>query len=243
MNQQAIVARDDTHVALADAHSIMDVISRAASDPNTDVEKLERLLGMYERIKAREAKSVYTAALTAAQQEIPSIAQRGAITIGNARQKYALWEDINDTIKPILARHGFALSFRTGAEDGKIVVTGILSHKDGHSEETSIYLPTDTSGSKNAVQAVGSSTSYGKRYTTQALLNLTSRGEDDDGLSAGAGEKITGTQADKIIAALKEANADVPRFCKYMGVSHVEDILVKNFSRALDAIKAKGARK
>ncbi len=173
----------------AEANSLMDVIQRAAVDPKTDVDKLERLLAMYERIKAREAKSAYTEALTAAQQEIPVIAERGGIknNAGAVQSTYALWEDINDVIKPILARHGFALSFRTGNTDGKILVTGILSHKDGHSEETTITLPADTSGSKNAVQAVGSSTSYGKRYTAQALLNMTSRGEDDDGRKAAKG--------------------------------------------------------
>jgi hypothetical protein len=47
-----------------------------------------------------------------------------------------------------------------------------------------MILPHDSTGSKNAVQAVGSSTSYGKRYTACALLNITSRGEDDDGETA-----------------------------------------------------------
>jgi hypothetical protein len=41
-------------------------------------------------------------------------------------------------------------------------------------------LPVDLSGKKNPVQAVGSSVSYGKRYAIEALLNLTSRGQDDD---------------------------------------------------------------
>jgi hypothetical protein len=44
----------------------------------------------------------------------------------------------------------------------------VLSHELGHSEETTMTLPLDTSGSKNNVQAVGSSTSYGKRYTATA---------------------------------------------------------------------------
>jgi hypothetical protein len=46
-------------------------------------------------------------------------------------------------------------------------------------------LPLDTSGSKNNVQAVGSSTSYGKRYTATLLLNIRTKGEDDDGHAGG----------------------------------------------------------
>ena len=51
----AVTMREETNVVPADAGTLMSVISRAASDPNTDVDKLERLLGMYERITAENA--------------------------------------------------------------------------------------------------------------------------------------------------------------------------------------------
>src|SRR3546814_10944018 len=86
--------------------------------------------------------------------------------------KYALWEDIIEAIRDLLSEHGFALSFRTGRENDQITVTGILSHRDGHSEETTIFLPLDTTGAKNAVQGVGSSPRYGKRYAAPHLLHL-----------------------------------------------------------------------
>jgi len=228
----------------ADAASIMDVISRAASDPNTDVDKLERLLGLYERITDRQAKASYTQALTAVQGEMPDIKKRGQIKNKSlqVQSTYALWEDINDAIQPILARHGFALSFRTGFENGKTLVTGILSHKDGHSEETTIYLPADTSGSKNDVQAVGSSTSYGKRYTAGALLNMTFRGEDDDGNKAGIGDKITDKQAGEIRNLLAQHGKDIEKFCNYMHIEAVPDLLARDYDRAVAAI-TKGARK
>jgi len=173
--------------------TMMEVISRAAADPNTDVDKLERLLMMAERIQAQEAKGAFTAALAELQPRLPVIDERGGIknNAGVVQSTYAKWDDINDAIRPLLAEAGFALSFRTGvAQDGKITVTGVLSHRAGHQEETTITLPHDSSGSKNAVQAVGSSTSYGKRYTTISLLNITSRAaqdRDDDGQAGGMG--------------------------------------------------------
>lgn len=165
--------------------SLMEVIARAAADPNADAEKMERLLGLYERITAQQAKAAYTAALAQLQPRLPVIAERGKTD----KTKYATWEDINDAIRPHLHDCGFALSFRVGRADGQVTVTGILSHQEGHSEETTLELPVDTSGSKNAVQAVGSSVSYGKRYTAIALLNITSRDPkdaDDDGQAAGS---------------------------------------------------------
>lgn len=178
--------RGTGEVVQADAGSLMAVISRAASDPNTDVDKLERLMGLYERITAQQAKGAFNAALARVQPQLPVIEEHGATD----KAKYATWEDINDGIRPVLHEHGFALSFRVRRVENAISVTGILSHEDGHSEETTLELPSDTSGSKNAVQAVGSSLSYGKRYTAMALLNITSRApqdRDDDGKAAGRG--------------------------------------------------------
>lgn len=240
---RAVARVHDAPLVQADADSIMAVIARAANDPNTDVTKLERLLSMYERITASRAKADYFDGLAAMQIEMPAIVERGKIQIGTGKaQMYALWEDINDAIKPVLQRHGFALSFRTGIEDSKITVTGVLSHRGGHSEQTTIHLPSDTSGSKNAVQAVGSSTSYGKRYTAQALLNLTSRGEDDDGV-AGGGGKISEKQAEEILALIESTNSDIEKLCKYYKVPAVVDIAAKDYDRVISALKTKGARK
>ncbi len=168
--------------------SLMDVIAQAARDPSVDIDKMERLIAMQERVQGRDAQTQYYAALAEMQPNLPIIDERGGIKdrSGNIQSTYALWEDVNEAIRPTLSEHGFSLSFRVSRADGEIIVTGILAHRSGHREETTLSLPTDTSGSKNAVQAVGSSTSYGKRYTAFALLNITTTGEDDDGNKAGA---------------------------------------------------------
>ena len=64
-------------------------------------------------------------------------------------------------------------------------MTGVLRHAAGHKEAAELELPADSGGDKNSVQAVGSTMSYGQRYVARMLLNLTSRGEDDDGAAAG----------------------------------------------------------
>lgn len=218
--------------------AIIQVIERAAVNPDVDIDKMERLLQMQERILDREAKSEYTRALAKMQPELPVIEERGEIKIGQgAAQKYARWEDINQAIIPILSQRGFALSFRCGTTENQITVTGILSHEGGHSEETTLALPLDNSGSKNSVQAVGSSTSYGKRYTAILLLNLTSGGEDDDGAGMGF---IDAEQKEKIIALMKEVGADTAAFLKHMGFDSVDAIPKSQFQKAINALEAKG---
>lgn len=161
--------------------NMLALIERAARDPAVDIDKMERIMLMHERSLARQEKASFDASMSQLQPELPVVGERGNAA---GRYTYALWEDINAAIKPVLMKYGFALTFRTDFANG-ITVTGVLAHKDGHREETSITLPADKSGNKNDVQAVASSVSYGKRYTAGALLNLTTHGEDDDAYAAG----------------------------------------------------------
>lgn len=169
--------------------AVLTVIERAASNKDVDVAKLEKLLDMQERIMAKNAEMAFNAAMAQMQAELPKISERGEIIVnGQLRSRYAKFEDINEAVKPVLQKHGFAVSFKTDTTGNVVKVTGILTHREGHREQTDMVLPVDVSGSKNPVQAVGSSVSYGKRYVMEALLNLTSGGQDDDG--KGAGQKV-----------------------------------------------------
>lgn len=192
MSTQVIERQESAVIAVTESATILQVIQRAAADPQCDIEKMERLMAMHERMQSRNAETEFNAAMARMQIELPSIAERGK---GHGAIRYATLEDINDVVKPIMKEHGFAISFRVDHEPQQIRVTGVLMHQAGHREQTTMALPIDTSGSKNAVQAVGSSVSYGKRYVMSALLNITTRGEDDDGYAAAPADTVTDAQA------------------------------------------------
>lgn len=245
---------------ISEASAILAVIERAARDQSVDLDKMERLMQMHERIRDRGAKEAFDAALAIMQPQLPQVDRNGRIVVLSKADRdagrldakpqqstpYALWEDINTAIGPHLAAHGFALSFRTGSSpDGKITVTGVLSHKDGHREETTITLQHDSTGSKNSVQAVGSSISYGKRYTAGLLLNITSRAPgdaDDDGKAAGEGDKITQEQVEALQRSIMDAGADLPAFLKYFTIDGLAEMAAKDFDRASKMIAAKKGR-
>jgi hypothetical protein len=174
-------------VVAADAAAVLQLVERAAGD-GSSFERLDRLACLYERLVVREAEAAFNAALVKLQPKLPVLDERGQIEgpDGEVRATYATWEDTVDVVRPLLARHGFSLTFRPGrSERGEPTVTGVLRHQGGHKEEATLELPVDASGDKNAVQAVGSTMSYGLRYVARMLLNLVSRGEDDDGCAAG----------------------------------------------------------
>lgn len=233
MTELQKVGRNEISVVSENA-AMVSMFERMASDPNVDVDKLERLMQMRERAIERQAKEQFDAAMSELQPDLPSIGERGNAA---GRYTYALWEDINTAIKPILMRHGFALTFRTDFANG-ITVTGVLSHRGGHREETSITLPSDKSGNKNDVQAVASSVSYGKRYTAGALLNLTSHGEDDDAYRA-LQETVTDEQLAKLNEWMESTESDPAAFCRAFKVDSVSNLPAKDYQRAIAMFQAK----
>lgn len=239
---QLIVHEPAPLPAVSESAALLQVIYRAATDPACDVDKMVRLLKMHEEIQARQAKVAYNAAFAEMQPKLPIITERGEIRIRDVVQsKYAKFEDIIEVITPIISAHGFGLSFRLGRDGDRQTVTGILSHRDGHDGETTLGLPLDMSGSKNNVQGVGSTVSYAKRYVTEALLNIVSRGQDNDGQSSGDA-MISDAQKAELVAMLQETNADVPKFLKYMAVASLDEIKAANFHRAKSALEAKRAK-
>src|SRR5690606_33977141 len=96
---------DSLPAETGESATILSVISRAASDPNVDIDKMERLLQMHERMQDRQAEAQFAADLAEMQDQLPSIGERGNAA---GRYTYALWEDITAAIKPILKRFGFA---------------------------------------------------------------------------------------------------------------------------------------
>lgn len=229
--------------AASEAAALISLIERLATDPNVDVERVERMYAMYERAAARNARAAYDEALAQMQHELPTIAKKGAIKHGDKLiAKYALWEDIVPAVMPVLGQHGFSLTFRITGDDRTMTITGILAHREGHREETTITLPHDTGPGRNAVQARGSSTSYGKRYVAGALLNLVSAEErDDDGNAAQAPATVTPEQIAKIEAELKKTGGNVDKFCAHYKVETIADLPAAKYAGALAAIARSAA--
>jgi hypothetical protein len=144
-----------------------------------DVTVLEKLMGLHERWEANQARKAFDAAIAAAKGEIGPIVRNAT---GHNEKRYADFAAIARTVDPVLTKYGLTYRFRTEQTD-RINVTCILSHKDGHSETTTLAGPPDGSGSKNAIQAIGSTLTYLQRYSLVQMLGLASS-NDDDGRAA-----------------------------------------------------------
>lgn len=226
--------------------TIMEVISRAAADPNIDLVKLDRLLDMHERITARDAERDYNDAMSAAQTEMDPV--RNDAHNPQTKSRYASYGALDRAIRPVYTRHGFSLSFYTGdgAPADHIRVVCKVAHKAGHCERPYIDMPADGKGAKGGdvmtkTHAAGSAVSYGQRYLLKMIFNIATG--DDDGNKAGAGPTVTEDQASDLQAKMEEVGADRDRFLKFFGVERIAAIPAKRFNEAMRMLNAKGARK
>jgi hypothetical protein len=221
--------------------NILAVIARAAADPSVDVNKMQSLLEMQRTIMKDMAEREFNAAMSRLQTKLPQVQKRGAVMVSGAvRSRYALLEDVDRAIRTPMAEEGFALNFGLSPGQGAITVVVELRHSAGHMKSESLSIPIDSSGSKNPVQAIGSTIAYARRYLTCLILNIVITDEDSDGQTA---EPITSDQLNKILDLIEASGAKESALLKWLGVDRLEHIRQQDFPRVIAGLEQKLAGK
>jgi hypothetical protein len=168
------------------------MIQRAATDPSFDMEKFQMLLTEYRNERETKARRLFNAAMAATQAEIgPVLRDRKNTHLGN---RYATLDAMLDVILPVASAHGLNVRFGSAAsgQPGWQCVSCIISLGD-HTEtltlEAPVVVPPVSAGGRTQmtpIQAVGSTTTYLKRYLiSNAFALRTSEAgtatDDDDG--------------------------------------------------------------
>jgi hypothetical protein len=214
--------------------AVLGMIERVARDPSVDISKMTQLMAWRKEMIADQRRAAFDEAIAAAKAEIQPIERTGK---GHNDKKYATLAAIAKAVDPILSQHGLSYRFRT-AQGDRISVTCILSHKDGHFEETTLMGPPDASGGKNAIQAIGSTLSYLQRYSLVQMLGLAAA-DDDDGRAAGVSSTISALQLRELETLAAEVKADIPKFMKFFRIEEMAAMPAKDFDRAKQMLDAK----
>jgi len=228
--------------------TVLALIERVALEPHADVEKLDRMMTMYERLKAKEAELAFNGAKGRILKKLAGIKivkNRPVLSdIDNGKQrgaveafKYAPLEEIDKHLRPLLAEEQMDLSYSDEPCEGGILVRGRLKHLlSGHYEDSFMPAPLDTTGGKSNVQAVGSTNSFLRRYVACNIFNIVVVGDDDDGIGGTLDEAQTKT----IVEMIKKAKVG-PKFLKYMKAESVDE--AGSLEAAVATIAARDYRK
>lgn len=215
----------------------MEMLGRAVQMGATP-ETLEKLLALQERWERNQARRAYDKAIAAAKTELKPIKKNKTVKFKDSKgYKYEDLAEIERTVVPVLSKFGLSYRFRTSAgKPGEpIVVTCIISHQDGYSEENSLPGPADTSSAKNALQAIGSAVTYLQRYTLKAALGLAAS-EDDDGVAA---KTIDAEQVEKLQHLIVETGSNIQRFLTLFSIEKLENLPTNQFEVAQNLLLAR----
>lgn len=99
------------------------------------------------------------------------------------RGKYAPLDAVLDTVRPILNKHGLALTQATFVADGTLFVRSGVVHVSTGEHHDAEY---PAGGFALQHQQLGAGVTYARRYSLLSLLGVFPENEDDDGEKAGA---------------------------------------------------------
>jgi len=174
-----------------------DLISQAI-DKGLDVEQLGKLMDLQEHYEANLARKAYADAMNRFQAKKPKLVKSSNVNYttpkgGTTNYNFIPLPQIQKAIDKEASKVGLSYSWKQELLENNIKITCVVTHIDGHSEETWLSAPADNSGGKNTIQGIGSAVSYLKRYTLTNAFGLSSE-EDDDGI----GSELTKTEIQEL---------------------------------------------
>lgn len=215
------------------------------------IETITQLVALAERMQANQARMAFVEAMAQFKRNPPKILKDKHVSFqtskGVTEYDHARIGTVCAAIVKGLSEVGIShrWDLKQG-EGGRVTVTCILTHVNGHSESTPLSSSPDDSGGKNNIQAIASATTYLQRYTLLAATGLaTNDMPDDDGRGTSAPEPLTEDHLATLEALMDEVQADEHAFLTYMtGLSKVTcnelaDIPDKCYPEAVAALQAK----
>jgi len=212
----------------------------------------KELFELCERAADRNARQEFIEAKSAFQAECPLIPKTNVADIESRRggrftYKYEKLADIVVTIRPLLDKHGFTVTWDGGVQGTQYTSTCKLSHVGGHAESATFTVPTTSSAGMSEQQKVSSAAAFADRHSLRRVLGLVTVDEDNDSPAAGDFETIAGKESIDLLDALYEMtdgsdDACVKireAFCRRYGIATVNELPKSKLADAWASIEKK----
>lgn len=232
----------------APAETFAAVLMQMLTNPDIPADKMEVVMKMRREVLGDQAREAFMEHFAALSAELPQVERDGTVELvkdGRVLGKYAFTtiENMDTILRPLLAKHGFAISFGSIDNKDSVTITGTLSGW-GWERSSTYTLPPDAGPGRNALQARGSSRRYAKRYIVDDLVNIVRKGKDDD--ARGAMEAlIDATQIKELTDLLKSTQTIEAAFLTTMvsGAETLHDIRQRDYPRLIMALREKKAKR
>ncbi len=218
-----------------------------AMQKGADIAQIEKFMDLQMKWEADQARKAFVADMAEFKKNPPKIVKdkqvgftgKGGEFVGYT---HATLGNVTGAIVEGLARHGFSHRWDTEQQNGQIIVTCILTHKQGHSERTTLSGVKDDSGKKNGIQQMASTITYLQRYTLLSATGVATIDQvDDDGAGAEPerGAKpvepmtINGQRFDNALAAIKAGSYDPAKMRKNFVLSTDQETALADLEKEM----------
>jgi len=160
---------------------VENLISKAITE-KLPVETMEKFLAMRREVIAEQSKKAFDFAMSKFQGECPVIEKTKKVMdkTGGVRYSYASLDSIVGQVKNFLSSNQLSYSIKVENTEKTLIVKCIITHIDGHSEESSFEVPIGTEAYMSDVQKYGARLTFAKRYAfCNALGIMTGDGDND----------------------------------------------------------------
>ncbi len=229
-------AKPEPSVALM----LQKVIDKGITKDN--VTALESLVGLYDRMQAKNAEREFSAALVELQGETISVQATKSVDVrdGVPRYKFAPYEEIMSVVQPMLTRHGFSVTFDTKIEGDRLNSICTLTHKSGHSRSNQFAVRYSKPPGSSDPQGDMSTKNYAKRGAFCDCLNIWISHDDDARM---IGQPIGPELGEQLECRVRDCGADAEAFLKYSGAKHYSEISDERWPMLDELLKRKEAAK
>jgi ERF superfamily len=168
---------------------------RIAIERGSGAEQFAMLVDAITKAKREDARLQFEAALGRFKEHLPSVFKNKKVSFptkdgGKTEYHHAELEVAAEICADELRKEGLIHTWRPSeGANGRTVMSCVFRHSEsGHVEDmATLGGPPETSGSKNGLQAIGSTVTYLQRYTLLAACGIAPKGMDDDGRGGGEG--------------------------------------------------------
>lgn len=150
--------------------------------------------------------------------------------------KYADLGAVWEAVREALQTNGFIVIQTMNFDVADVWLETVIQHAPTNEKITSRYPLRPT---KNDPQGYGSAITYARRYCISAMLGVIPDDDDGNAASRGGNGFITETQAETIFDLIKRTKSDTTKFCAYMKIQSIPDMLAKDYGRAIEVLNAK----
>ncbi len=208
-----------------------------------NVSALESLVGLYDRMQAKNSEREFNQAFAKLQSELRSVNATRTVPNkdGSPRYRFAPFEDIMEEVQPVLVANGFSISFNSRFGDGRMVSICTLRHIGGFSQsnEFAVRIGGGPPGATDT-QADGAAKTYAKRGALCDALNIVVEHDDDARM---IGQPIGTALAMDLKERVIACGADMEAFLKYAGARDFAEISDERWPVLDELLKRKESAK